>query len=1357
MRSLNDLRAKFLLLVVACFILAPNKTFSQANFLSIFGNSGCSTNNTLSCGTSLSTSSTSPLATISDPYTSSGIEPTLFRNSIYNRGGQLLFSVNRDGIYDATGTMQFDFSGTYIGSPTTYSIPDPNHAGLMIDFSPTYAVSEISIFPVFQECDKYYVLFWAQDNFYNQVELRLIKVSLNPTTGSMSFVDNVIYDPTQGALYQGSVSGGGLLGYRPARLLMSMVLAVDGENTSTGDRDFYTCEFNFFDYIYNHPSTGGGYSTIRKWTIRNTGVWTTASSGGVIGVNSYSYPAARAVGTGKWDCNAVCSKGKIFQIGADKYFAYIGGVTGGGFIYTWATTGYYVNLINVRTGNVLAGFVPILGTGTSAGLSTPSEAPFSISGFEYSPSLNVIFFTYTDRSASVGTGGIGYWDASGSTHFLTATPSAVDFRTSDLELNKNGDLLMVRNNSSSLYNGTTEGQLYYLPVSSSGFTLSSSISPSVVPTSCSSTPYISVLSNQLVGYSPNMAATPAPVVYHLGNQIRENLPYSGEYDLGNYTVTGSENWSPTNNPVYRGTGVSTPIIRIRGDINIPAGAELNLTGVTLEFGTGSHINVNYSPAGSLNKGGRLTLNNAKLTRHTTGCNPAITWGGVVLKGDPTQAQLTYLTSHQPAFKSYGNSEISYADVGVAATEPVLSHLFGWFFIRPRNFMGKAGGGIIMCDASTIFRNNKTGVMMMPYRNRNAFGDLPDLSYFKLTKFIWDDASITYLGTPVSGHIQLTGLYGVDVKGIPVTACTFDNQTYHIENVVGIESRDMSFVLDNYISSGVFGGSVTYPSDVTNFMIGIRHTNAANSNTPIIRNSGFHNNDIGIQANGSQFIMIAKNTFDIAFQSRRLPMELRDYSYYWSGYGFSVPSDDYAIGVLLFGSDQYTVNGNTFNGMPSGYHVGALADNTGGGQNFIKRNSYNGVRVGNLGLYKNTNSSVASPNGVEFTCNSYQNNYIDEAARGRNYLTDGICATQGSMTYGRPAKNTFSNDVSTNNSIYLPGPNHGGEVGKITYVFYSSGAANEEPGNTGVTGQVFGYEPSGSSVASDFIKTSPGTSNYACEPILDGGGSTGGGWPEGFVEFDGAHVITISKQSVTELNYRDIAANNVSYYAGDAAGIPHRDSLYYWLRQINSTGAKKMLCNLLFEDNLVTEAYALYDSITTQFEFDTLENKEYTIYGRQLLDIQNAVNHNINQTGCTQAQKQSLYNIYQHASIWAKVLAKNLINLYANEMIDSNLIATDTLLFPPHGGNKITPAQNQEPVSYSIYPNPASNTLNIEFAGLTSTDVTMEITDVYGITILNTKLKSPKAVVDISQLTPGIFLYRVSDSKGTTKCGKFIKN
>lgn len=79
-----------------------------------------------------------------------------------------------------------------------------------------------------------------------------------------------------------------------------------------------------------------------------------------------------------------------------------------------------------------------------------------------------------------------------------------------------------------------------------------------------------------------------------------------------------------------------------------------------------------------------------------------------------------------------------------------------------------------------------------------------------------------------------------------------------------------------------------------------------------------------------------------------------------------------------------------------------------------------------------------------------------------------------------------------------------------------------------------------------------------------------------------------------------------------------------------------------------------------------------------------------------------------------------------------------------------PAENKNAIN--IYPNPASNQLTIEYQGATAE---FEITDVTGSSVYLLKLSSAFTNIDISNLSSGVYLYRLAEKDRILKTGKLL--
>ena len=1349
-------------MITAILFAFSGSIMAQVDYMSIFGDpastSGCAQSNRF-CGAVAppSIATPFPVPTIAVPggeATFPSVAPlnttTFFQNSMYSKGGDLLFSTNTNGIYDKNGTLAFDFT-TLPASPFTLS-----SGSTTLYLNPTTALSEIDIFSNPGQCNSYYVAFWAIDGSASSVaEIRCLTINVDPSTYALTVTDGVIADPGFGYTYIHYSSGAG------SYTNVSLVLATDNLN-SDGTRDIYTVE----------PSADLGVSSqgslMRKWTIPATATTglphTSVLFNPVVGGSGYTYCE-----------NPVGSKAKILSIptstGATTYKKYLTYISNGSSSTSFTVRGnklamYDIAPATMPTLSTISGFLPAMPATGSYYLCK------GIYGFEYLSTQDVLMISYTDftdysiTAASGGgytytgvSGGLGYFDRSGGTTFLGGdyTNSYYPYKSTDLELDKNGDLLLVYDplipssattTYFTTYFGARAGYLAYIP---SGFSLSSP-APVVCSLSCGSVSKFSVLNNQSIGWgwcpyngtiyganyssSTNMDGSQFPG-YYLGSQIRgEN--YSTGYDLESFDVASGhvEIWTPTNNPVANALGTSVSTISIQGDVHIHAAGLLSIQNMTIEMGAFAHIYVDESPSTSGLQGGELDLVTATLTRNSSAstCDYANKfWGGVVLGGDPSEPQLSRTTgTHQALISMLDYSTISYAQTGILASGPPV-----WYYalspsVRATIRLAANGGGIVNVDFGSQFLNNMVGVQFNAYKNfapSSPTVEIGNASYIRGASFnITDNAVFSYSGTPIA-------IQGNGIMALPVLGCDIENNTNTMDNTYGILSTDMSFTVDKYTVSYTSGGSYTFPSIFKNFATAIQHNKVISSKTPVIRYSTFTNNYIGVDLEGSVAPIVAYNTFNIP------PW------WAWATIPFPTFYGNNCIGVLQNGGDAYIINGNTFQNTGSSEltNAGVVVYNTGGGTNKVNNNTYTFIGTGNLSNFVNTNCMVgAYASGLQFICNTHSQNYYDMAARGTDYTLDGMRSIQGTPTPAYPGANVFSANSGSNYNIYNPGQYSLGEVGPVTYWYSTIEPATEHPGvPNGATAADFGSYTDcqvAGLIASDICTPSIGLA-----PLV----------------FDGRTVI--NDPGLNNLSVDDqihVAINNVNFYMNDPVGSTQRSQLYYWAGQINSPGGAKLLASLYLEDGNIAAANAVYNNITTQYQLNSLEQTEYNVWGRQLMDLQIAMMNSGNTT-LTPDQEVTLQNIYSSSSVWNHCLARNWIFNYATDLVNPLYPPYDVILYPelPNSPKKAQPNTtiNNPETKSRIAPNPATNEIYVEYILAKGITATITIDDVTGRELIKQTLQSGNTTIDVSGLPIGLYLYTITASDNTKENGKFIKN
>ena len=77
------------------------------------------------------------------------------------------------------------------------------------------------------------------------------------------------------------------------------------------------------------------------------------------------------------------------------------------------------------------------------------------------------------------------------------------------------------------------------------------------------------------------------------------------------------------------------------------------------------------------------------------------------------------------------------------------------------------------------------------------------------------------------------------------------------------------------------------------------------------------------------------------------------------------------------------------------------------------------------------------------------------------------------------------------------------------------------------------------------------------------------------------------------------------------------------------------------------------------------------------------------------------------------------------------------------------------VSMKLYPNPATNTLHVEFEGLSDPQGTLTVTNITGVAVLTRECNSPVTQLDVSNLAPGLYVVSFRNGKGVM-VKKFVK-
>ena len=101
---------------------------------------------------------------------------------------------------------------------------------------------------------------------------------------------------------------------------------------------------------------------------------------------------------------------------------------------------------------------------------------------------------------------------------------------------------------------------------------------------------------------------------------------------------------------------------------------------------------------------------------------------------------------------------------------------------------------------------------------------------------------------------------------------------------------------------------------------------------------------------------------------------------------------------------------------------------------------------------------------------------------------------------------------------------------------------------------------------------------------------------------------------------------------------------------------------------------------------------------------------------------------------------------------AGVISADTLLSPK---SLQQPAPFADEATFKAYPNPATNTLHVEFDGTDDPQGTLTVTDITGVAVLTRECHEPVTQLDVSNLTPGLYVVSFRNAQGVV-VRKFVK-
>ncbi|MCO5268750.1 MAG: T9SS type A sorting domain-containing protein [Brumimicrobium sp.] len=615
-----------------------------------------------------------------------------------------------------------------------------------------------------------------------------------------------------------------------------------------------------------------------------------------------------------------------------------------------------------------------------------------IHGLEFSPDGNILYITHDNSSLHPNP--IEYFDFNntGSGVQPLNVTNALDFKSSQIELGKDGKL--------------------YLATSNRLATLSNPNNPNPANWTNNAQP---------ISYTANYEGVSTPdynlKTYILPDQI-DGMDYTTHFFANTQccllnTFFDAEIFSATTNATWTPGTLSNPFGSVSGtvliekELIIPAGKTITIQNMTFKFAPGAKV-VLQRGTGAL-QGGKLILNNTTFTVDNR-CDPNAMWLGVQVYGYVNQNQTPYSTSQQGWFIMNNGSVVEHALKGAVAIKINSSPNYPYNFT---SYDFNYTGGIIQATNSS-FKNNRQDV---EFRRYVAPNNLNNQSRFTNCEFTTNGLLNNPIYTPLY-HVFMhdvvgIGFYGNDFKNLTPNLFNYWQQGW------GIYSVDAHYFVNARCTSMSFPCSSFDPNEFQDLYFGIRALSSNALRTVKADRNKFINNFFGAYLGGPDFATFTRNDFEV-YRSATPNQTFQTYGMYLNGCsGYKVEQNTFTE----FNDVNVSANGNTY---------GVIVNNSGNLHNEIYKNQFHDIKIGGQAQGINGQNFVygdpnASNQGLQFRCNTFYNDLFQAdlaVTSGRIDYQQGYCLPHTNpMTVVSPAGNKFShslfdpqNDIAANNAV-----------------------------------------------------------------------------------------------------------------------------------------------------------------------------------------------------------------------------------------------------------------------------------------------------------------------------------------------------
>ncbi len=654
------------------------------------------------------------------------------------------------------------------------------------------------------------------------------------------------------------------------------------------------------------------------------------------------------------------------------------------------------------------------------------------------------------------------------------------------------------------------------------------------------------------------------------------------------------------------------------------------------------------------------------------------------------------------------------------------------------------GGIVQCSNST-FHNNRKSVEFLSYADVVSGTTVRDnFSGFSNCTFTVDNDNLFAANnTSFDAHATLW-----DVKGVTFEGCTFTNATTAMNPDKGyaIKSIDAGFRVATLCDIGLLDPTsvcqcperqATY-SQFSGFLTAISASTSGNTYYVLVDEAQFSNNGTGIYISGNNHVTVTRNDFDM----NSLPGTLTE-----------------GTGLSLNSCSGYLVEENSFHRTslsgPFPFE-GICVTNSGSAANLLYRNDFS--RLNKAVTVVGTNRGMKIPVGLECRCNTFYGNQYDIYVAANSNMSP----QQGSASAG--ADNQFSG--TTASSLY--------NAGSYAITYYNSG--------TGIV--LVPYNPTSNVTVWSNAAANP------CQSTLCGSGNVLP--PPGPIKSPDAGYLALKAQYDTLLSefksrgYADIVADPSEDLHSQADILSARlafaqlGELERELHIRSNSAVRALLRDTLLDLPALESWFAATPGLSSRYslaetEYLSGESNAQTLQGVSALLETEEERDEYDNYMAFNALKEALSGyLYGHAD-WPSATGTQIAEL--QRIADANtgrssVMARGVLCFffgicededftvmgdPRHlaatGENDIS--SHHQDVSMKLYPNPATNTLHVEFEGLDDPQGTITVADITGVVVQYVETSQHGVTIDVSHLTPGLYVVSFRNKNGVT-VRKFVK-